>query len=106
MLLPPYKKSTVTAVFLLSGRRGMDYDRRRAAAPRFEEVVHRPAEADESLGKAYLALVSFKQGIDSMEEIPKQLHALYEQVGKAMNEVAEARKHTYQLRMMMQRFRL
>jgi hypothetical protein len=81
----------------------MDYDRRRAAAPRFEQVLHRPAEADEALGKAYVALISFKQGMDSMEEIPSQLHPYYDQVMKAMNEVGEARKHTAQLRGMVQR---
>jgi hypothetical protein len=82
----------------------MDYDRRRqAAAPRLEQVLHRPAEADEALAKAYQALISFKQGFDTMEEIPKQLHGIYSQVMKAMDEVGEARKHTYQLREMTKR---
>lgn len=78
-----------------------DYDRRRTAAePRLEQVLDRPAKADEALGEAYRALVSFKQGMDSMEEIPSYLHALYAQVNKALNEVAETRKHTAQLRFM------
>jgi hypothetical protein len=90
------------AFFHLSKNKGMyDYQRqRRAAEPRLEQVLHKPAEADEALWKAYLALVSFKQGIDSMHEIPQQFHAIYNQVGKTMDEVAEARKHTYQLRHM------
>lgn len=77
------------------------YDRR--ASVLFPTVMHKPAEADEGLAKAYLSLVSFKQGLDSMEEVPSNLRALYAQVMKAMDEVTEARKHTYQLRMMMQR---
>jgi hypothetical protein len=77
-----------------------DYDRRRAAEPRLEHVLDRPAKADEALGEAYRALISFKQGLDSMAEIPSQLRGLYSQVNKAVGEVAEARQHTYQLREM------
>jgi hypothetical protein len=80
----------------------MNYDRR-AALPRLDSVLAKPAEADEALGKAYLALVSFKLGFDQMEEIPKALHPLYDQVGKAISAVAEARKDTYQLREMTRR---
>lgn len=79
------------------------YDRRTAAVPRLDAQLHRPAEADEALGKAYLALVSFKQSFDEMEEIPGHLKGLYAETTKAMNEVAEARKHTYQLREMTKR---
>lgn len=82
----------------------MDYDRRRQAAlPRLEQVLHKPADADNALAQAYLSLTSFKLGMDSMEEIPQQLHGLYAAVNKAINEVAEAKKHTYQLREMTKR---
>jgi hypothetical protein len=75
----------------------------RFAGVRFEQQVGKPAEADEALGQAYVKLVSFKQGLDAMEEIPAHLKPLYSQVMKAMDEVGEARKHTYQLRMMVQK---
>jgi hypothetical protein len=82
----------------------MDYDRRRKQADvRLEQVLHKPAEADEALAKAYQALISFKQGFDSMHEIPKDFHGIYQQVMKAMDEVGAARKHTYQLREMAKR---
>ncbi len=78
---------------------GYSYDRR-ASEPRLEQVLDRPAQADEALGAAYRALVTFKQGIDSMHEVPSNLKPLYAQVMKAVDEVVDARKHTYQLRMM------
>lgn len=80
----------------------MDYNRQ-AAVPRFEAILAKPAQADEALGQAYLALVSFKMGMDQMEEIPPHIQPLYDQVGRAISEVAEARKHTNQLREMTRR---
>ena len=77
----------------------------RFAAVRFEEQIAKPAEADDALHQAYVKLVSFKQGLDAMEEIPRYLQPVYSEVMKAMNEVGEAQKHTYQLRMMVQRLR-
>ena len=65
--------------------------------------LHLPAEADETTGKAYRALVDFKLAMDRMEEIPKWLRPLYSQTIKAMDAVGDARKHTYQLREMAKR---
>jgi len=75
----------------------MNYDRR-AALPRLHEVLAKPAQADEALGQAYLALVSFKLGFDSMEEIPKHLLPLYQATMKAMDAVGTARHETTQVR--------
>jgi len=61
------------------------------------------AEADEALGKAYRSLVDLKMGFDSWEEIPKSAMPLYKEIMKAMNAVGEARKPTYQVRLMVQR---
>ena len=65
--------------------------------------LHKPAEADEALGQAYNSLVSFKMAIDRMEEIPKDLHGIYDEIGKAISKVADARKHTTQVRMLARR---
>jgi len=65
--------------------------------------LHKPAEADEALGKAYNALLSFKNGFDQMGEIPREYHAVYDQIGKALGKVGEARQQTNQLRMMARR---
>jgi hypothetical protein len=73
------------------------------AIPRFESALHKPAEADEAVTKAYLSLVTFKQSMDEMEEIPKDLQKLYDQTMAAMDAFHEARSDTYQLRMMMKR---
>jgi hypothetical protein len=81
----------------------MDYDRRQAAIPRMDQVLHKPAEADEALGEAFVTLVSFKQSMDEMEEIPPYLHGIYDQVMKAMSAVGSARQHTAQLRFMVQK---
>lgn len=65
--------------------------------------LHLPSEADETVGKAYRAIVNFKLAMDKMEEIPKWLRPLYSQTIKAMDAVGDARKHTYQLREMAKR---
>lgn len=85
----------------------MDYDRRHlvAAMPRLHEVLHKPAEADDDLHKAYLALHSFKAGFDSMEEIPKgPLSDLYyKHLGKALDDVTTALQSVHQVREMAKR---
>lgn len=60
--------------------------------------IHKPAEADEALAKAYNTLHSFKADMDRMEEIPKSMLYVYNLVGKSTEAIVEARKHTYQLR--------
>lgn len=65
--------------------------------------LHKPAEADEALTKAYLALHSFKFGFDQMEEIPQQYLPVYNEIMKALDKVGEAQKHTHQLRHMTRR---
>ncbi len=81
------------------------YDRRKSAdaAPRFEAVLYKAAEADDLITKAYLSLHSFKAGMDRMEEIPKQLHPVYKELMAALDALDHAKKPSYQLRMMVQR---
>jgi hypothetical protein len=71
--------------------------------PRFESVLHKAAEADDAVTKAYLSLVTFKQSMDEMEEIPKDLQKLYDQTRDAIDVVTAAKGETYQLRMMLKR---
>ena len=82
-----------------------DYDRRSRLAyvPRLEQNLHKPSEADEALSKAYLAIVSFKQSLDEMQEIPPNLKGLYQVAMKAMGDIGEARQATNQLREMTRR---
>lgn len=82
----------------------MDYDRRvRTAANDPKFLAAKPAQVDEALGEAYRTLVSFKMGMDQMEEIPKDLQPIYDQAGKAISVLVAARQETYQLRMMVRR---
>jgi hypothetical protein len=81
----------------------MNYTYNRTARVDLRQQIAKPAEADEALGAAYVKLVSFKQGFDDMEEIPKHLMPYYQQTMKAMDAVGEARKETYQLRMTVRR---
>lgn len=76
-----------------------DYSRRTAKAP-FESVTHKAGIADDKLAEAYLALHSFKAGLDGMDEIPKDLLPLYRQALKALDAITTARQETYQTRMM------
>lgn len=80
------------------------YDRR-AALPRLDSVLHKPAEADDALRKAYLALHSFKAGFDSMNEIPQGPLAdlYYKHLMKALGDLDEAMKSTDQVRQMTKR---
>ena len=83
----------------------MDYDRRQAAMPRLDSVLHKPAEADDALRKAYLALHSFKAGFDSMEEIPKgPLSDLYyKHLMKALGDIHGVMQEVNQIREMTKR---
>jgi len=81
-----------------------DYERTKTAMD-FSQVVGKPAEADEAVVKAYLALHSFKFGLDKMEAIPADLQPLYRQCMKALDKIGDARAATNQLREMMKRFR-
>lgn len=78
-----------------------DYDHSKTAANSFPS--HLPAKADDAVGEAFRALMSFKFAMDQMEEIPKDLLPYYNQAMKAADGLAEAKKATYQLRMMARR---
>lgn len=65
--------------------------------------LHEAAAADEALGEAYRSLVDLKLGFDSWYEIHPRAQGLYDEIMKAIDSVAEARKDTYQVRMMVQR---
>lgn len=81
-----------------------DYDRRVLAyIPPLGQQLHKPAVADRALGEAYLAVVSFKQSIDEMEEIPPNIRGVYDQAMHAMSAIATARQSTNQLREMTRR---
>lgn len=82
-----------------------EQDRWKSAGVDFRQVVSKPAEADEALTQAYLALNSFKAGIDAMQEIPPDLTAHYKQSLLTIDLVAKAQRESHQLRMMMQRYR-
>lgn len=73
------------------------------AIPRFDAVLHKAADADESVGDAYRALLSFKQSMDEMEEIPRQLLKVYDQTMRALDALGAAGDKTHQLRMMVRR---
>lgn len=64
---------------------------------------HLGAEADETAVKVYLTLHKLKFALDQMEEIPKSLHPLYDQIRKALAAQEKMRKETYQLREVMRR---
>lgn len=81
----------------------MPYDYERSAKTAANPPLHKPAEADEALAKAYLALHAFKAAFDDMHEIPKSLEAVYKQTMKAAEAVGKARESTYQLREMARR---
>lgn len=67
------------------------------------QMVHKPAEADESLGSAYRSLINFKLSIDAMQEIPTYLKPHYNQTLKSIDKIVSAQKETYQLRMMLRK---
>ena len=81
------------------------YDRRSSVktAVDLRTVLDRPAKADDALALAYQSLVAFKQGLDSLDELPNGLDRVYKTVMDAVNSVGEARKDTYDLRLMTRR---
>ena len=81
----------------------MNYDRRLTAQADPKFLAWKPAEADDAMGEAYRTLISFKLGLDRMEEIPKDLLPLYDQAGKAIDLIVKAQRETYQLREMARR---
>lgn len=73
------------------------------AIPRFDAVLHKAADADDDVGRAYRALLTFKQSMDEMEEIPRQLLSVYDQALRALDALATAGDKTHQLRAMVRR---
>ena len=67
------------------------------------QVLDRPAIADRMTHDATAAIAAFKQGFDSMEEIPSELMPYYKQAMKALALLGRAGEETYQLRMMARR---
>ena len=76
------------------------YSYDRTAGVKFDEVTYKAAEADKKLSEAYLALHSFKAGLDAMHEIPPDLLPLYRQCMKALDKLHDAKTEAYQLTMM------
>ena len=76
----------------------MDYNRQ--AKVNFDSVMHNAAKADKLLREAYLALHSYKAGLDAMEEIPAYLHPLYDQLMTTLDGMKPAQDGAYQLSMM------
>lgn len=72
--------------------------------PRFRASLHKPQIADDALANAYLALVTFKESLDLMEELPGEVRKLYTQTMKAIDAIAEASGETHQLREMLRRY--
>jgi hypothetical protein len=82
-----------------------EQDRWKSSGIDFRQVVSKPAEADQALTQAYLALNSFKAGIDSMQEIPPDLAMHYKQTLSTIDLVVKAQRESHQLRMMVKRYR-
>lgn len=73
--------------------------------PRFRASLHKPQVADDALANAYLALVTFKESLDLMEELPDaELRKLYKQTMKTIDAVTGASQETHQLRSMLRRY--
>jgi hypothetical protein len=68
-----------------------------------EPPWHEAAKADENVGDSYRRLVALKAGFDRMAEIPKQYMPLYNEIGKAVSALADARQSTNQVREMVKR---
>ena len=66
----------------------------------FNEVMHKASEANERTREAYLALQSFKAG---MNEPPADLDAVYRQTIRAIGTMVAAQRDTHQLNQMMSR---
>jgi hypothetical protein len=76
------------------------YSYDRTAKVNFDSVLHEAAAADEAATKTYLALHSFKAGLDAMEEVPNFLKPIYNQTMKALSALHSTQQETHQLRMM------
>jgi hypothetical protein len=77
----------------------MTYDRRTAKVT-FDSVVHKAREAEDKLREAYLALHSYKFGLDEMDEIPVQLRPLYDQTMKVLGLLDPVQREAGQLTFM------
>ena len=77
------------------------YSYNRTAKVNFDSVTHKAAEAENKLSEAYLALHSFKAGLDAMEEIPRSdLQPLYDQCMKVLGNIHPAQQEAHQLAQM------
>ena len=75
----------------------LPYSYQRIASVRFDNVTNKAAEAETHLSEAYLALHTFKAGLDAMEEIPAYLKPLYGQVIKTLDRLDPAQREATQL---------
>lgn len=66
-----------------------------------QSFVTKPAEADEALVTAYLALHSLKATLDKFDELPAHLMPYYKQTMKALGLLEPAQREVQQLRGMM-----
>ena len=73
------------------------YTYNRTASVKFDNVTHKAAEAEGKLSEAYLALHTFKAGLDAMHEIPPSLKPLYQQCLKALDKLHPAQQEATQL---------
>lgn len=73
------------------------YSYDRTSKVRFESVTGKAAEASQHLAAAYLALHSYKAGLDAMDEIPADLKPLYAQCMKAIDSLMPAQREVHQL---------
>jgi flagellin-specific chaperone FliS len=67
---------------------------------KFDAVTYKAGEAEEFLRKAYLALHSFKFGLDEMEEIPSHLKPIYDQMMKVLGHMHPVQQEAHQLTQM------
>ena len=73
------------------------YSYDRTAKVNFDSVTHKAAEAEKKMSEAYLALHSYKAGLDAMDEIPASLKPLYQQVLKTLDKLHPAQQEATQL---------
>lgn len=73
------------------------YSYNRTAGINFDSVSHKAAEAEKKLSEAYLALHSFKAGLDAMHEIPDYLKPLYRQTLRTLDKLNPAQQEVTQL---------
>ena len=73
------------------------YTYARTAKVNFDTVTHKAAEAEKKISEAYLALHSFKAGLDAMDEVPSYLTPIYKQCLKAIDKVTSGHQEAVQL---------